>query len=365
MSMNSTIDANAFSAALKKLVAAVPKKSAVPALTGILAEFTGDSCRLTAGDLNVWMRASLPADGDTFSLVFPDPQNMERICGHFKGELSVELWGTEDAQKAALRCGGKGAEFPVMPTQNYPKIPACEPTAIYRTGAESLYGRIKSVKYATAHWNSKNLTLGGVRFEGAHVFCVDGQRMAVNDDKGLTVKEPFIIPAPAMEHLKAFGKEEIGVAVGKRYVNFEGGSVSLLCRRMEPVDGIHVETSIPRTSKEAYHVDRKKYSDTIQYLLACAKGMRTPYALFRGGCLTVWNGDAMYQAKVETAGESELEYAFDLRYMKDALTQFSGEEYVQIKTSGGISPLVLSAGGAATALVLTVRLGGAWMKDAA
>lgn len=362
--MKSIIDAKSFSAALKKAAAVVPKKSSVPALTGILAEFTEDSCRLTATDLNVWMRATCGSDGDAFSFIFPDAQGLERLCRRFDGKLTVELWEKEEEQTVTLRGDGKAAEFPVLSAQDYPESPGCEAPADYHTDAAVLYERVKSVKYAT-RWIDQKPTLSGVRFEGAHVFCVDGFRMAVNDDAGLTVKEPFIVPASSLAYLKEFGKADIAIAAGAKYVSFASGDAALLCRRIEASDSIHVETAIPRTSAETYHVDREQFADAIRYLLDCSAGMRQPYVLFRDKHLTLWNGKATYQAKVETDGAAEKEYAFDLRYMKDALTQFSGEKYVQIKTSGGISPLVLSAGGGATALVLTVRLGGAWMKGAA
>lgn len=64
-----TVDARAFADAMSK-VSKVLKKSALPMLEEIAVSIKDDRCALTATDLETWLVAELPAQGDDLSFVF-------------------------------------------------------------------------------------------------------------------------------------------------------------------------------------------------------------------------------------------------------------------------------------------------------
>lgn len=202
--MNSTVDAGQFAAALKKVGSVVPTKTGITELKSVLAEFSADTCRLTGTDLNDWLSVEIPARGDDFAFTIPYQSNLGRLCKRYSGKLLVDLWGRDDKQKATLVCTDKASEFPVNGVGFFPARPSFEAANEYVSNAAELYDRVKSVSYASQYHSTKP-ELDGIRFEGNHVWCLDGQRMAVSDDKKLHVQDRFILPAQSLEYLKLFG----------------------------------------------------------------------------------------------------------------------------------------------------------------
>lgn len=89
--LRATVDAKAFSAAMKKVGAVVPKNSVIPALNGVCVRFTGGRCTLTGTNLTTWILAEIPASGDDFAFVFSKCRDVERACRYFEGDVTLEL----------------------------------------------------------------------------------------------------------------------------------------------------------------------------------------------------------------------------------------------------------------------------------
>lgn len=64
-----TVDARAFADAMSK-VSKVPKKSAIPILEEVAVSIKAGCCTLAATDMDTWLAAELPAQGDDMSFVF-------------------------------------------------------------------------------------------------------------------------------------------------------------------------------------------------------------------------------------------------------------------------------------------------------
>lgn len=64
-----TVDARAFADAMSK-VSRVLKKSALPMLEEIAVSVKDGRCTLAATDMDTWLVAELPAQGDDMSFVF-------------------------------------------------------------------------------------------------------------------------------------------------------------------------------------------------------------------------------------------------------------------------------------------------------
>lgn len=350
-SMKSSVNAEAFADALKK-ISVVLKKAVIPQIGQVRTAFTEGVCTLTATDMNIWMTTAVPAAGDAFSFVFQNTKSIAGALLHCTGELTLELFQSGGQPMLSMVCGDRSAEVKVWDAEIYPVHPAVDARQTYTTRADVLLKRVNRVKYA-ARFQMSRPELGGVRFEDNHVWCVDGNRMAVNDSPDLTVSERFIVPVDALKHLKAFGRSNLEIQVGERYAAFSGGGLTLCCRLLDASDRLRVETALPQKPVETYRVERRQYTDAIRYLSDCAGGMKKRSIHFRRGTLLLVGEDAKFSAKVGVFGSCEMEYAFDLGYMKDALEQFAGAEMIQM-SSGGVSPIVLNAG-ADTAMVMPQR----------
>lgn len=361
--MKSTVDARAFADALKKL-SRVLKSAAIPVIENIQVEFTEDQCMLTATDLDTWMIAKIPAHGDTFSFTLRNTVNVARACGYFNGDIQMELAGEKETARILMRCGGKTGEFSVDMEEHPPKAPVVDPQESYFVNARTILARVKRIKYATASIPAKPV-LAGIHFHGTKLWCTDGYRAAISEDSELKVDDHFSLKADALQHLRAFGSTPVRLDVGARYAVFWNEDLSLYIRLLDAGAGPDLEAAWPKQVKEQYSIDRSRYLEAVKYLKEFSGGAAKQPAVFENRKVTFCGGDSKFSVELPILGECGIAYAFDLRYMQDALEQMSGSDTVSVSVSSCLEPILLGDGDGNTAMVLPVRLRAEWIRKAA
>lgn len=360
--MRSTVSASDFAEAIKKVSSAIRSAPVISELGQVRVDFDGDTCRLSASDLTVWMSAEIAAAGDSFSFLLNDTKTVTKASKHFTGNLSFESLGDEKGMRVRMYCADREGEFAVHDSKLCPEYPHMECEQRYAINAEQLYRRVDNISYATRITDSKPV-LSGVRFQGNTVWCVDGYRMAVSEADDLSVEKPFILPADALHHLRLFGDRVVELSVGQKYAEFAADGLKLCCRLLMPEDALRIQDAIPQKSRETYSVDRKQYKDALRYLRECCSDRKEP-VLFNRGKLMLEHRNAKYSAQIDVRGECDIRYAFDPAYMRDALEQFDGADHISIGVSSENGPIILSAGGTDTALLLPVRMRSEWQNAA-
>jgi DNA polymerase III sliding clamp (beta) subunit (PCNA family) len=352
--MKSKVDAAAFAAAVKN-VSGILKKSKVPQLAQVRVQFADDACRVSATDMTAWLSADISAGGDEFSFVFRNTKKLLRVLSHLKGELTVEPFGSENDPNVYLHTSEMAGEFPVLGDTVHEEIPRIVPKHRYAVNPETLRLRVESVSYATSIREGRPAS-AGVRFQDKRIWSVDGYRMAIHEDGALNVSAPFILPAAALKHLSVFKACEGELLVGKDYAAITADGLTLTCPLVERSDELQIETVLPKKYAETYQVSRRQYLDALRYLTDCTNTKEQIGVVFDGGRLIAHDRHGKYAAKVQIAdGSSEVRYAFNLAYMKQALEHFKDMEYVQVNAISGFSPIVLR-GGSVTAMVLPLRM---------
>ncbi len=79
-----------FRLALKKVYGAAAPKGPFTALSQATLFFSRNSCTIACCNLNQWCQATIPAQGDEFSLTLYDTQRLLDACAYFSGELHLE-----------------------------------------------------------------------------------------------------------------------------------------------------------------------------------------------------------------------------------------------------------------------------------
>ena len=361
--MKATVDARAFYEAMKTVSGAI-SRSPVPILEQIRVDFLDGKCRLTASDLALWLIKEIPAEGDSFSFMFSNTANVVRACRYFDGEMCVELRGEEDDMKVLFSVSGKTGVFSAEDGNMSPVCPVEEARYSYAIDAPALLERVKKVRYATVV-NTSRPELVGVRFDGRHVWCVDGYRMAVNEDDSLNVERQFILPANGLLQLKVFPGGKTELSIGEKYAVFSAWGIRLVIRQLFTTDELYANKAIPSNSAETYSVERKQLLDAVRYLDGCSHGMRAHTAVFHGGTLTTKNGENEYSATLNVNGNSSIVFAVDLSHLKEALEHMSDENTVRVSVTSDHSPIILRSGAADTALIMPVRVRDEWRGNAA
>ena len=348
--MKSTVDAKAFASALKK-IGGLPKTSKTPEFMQVHAMFSEKNCRLTATDLSAWFSVDIPADGDTFAVVFSDTKALARASTHFGGRMTLEL--DEAAHSFTVACGGKSGKFSALNAAIFPETPQFDALDRYNVRVDELYDRIKSISYATCV-SETHPSLAGIHFQDNRVWGIDGQRLAIHESSWLNVSSHFALNAASLSFLREFNKCRGELAVGEKYASVKSKNLLLTMRRMEN-DSIQIDRLLPKDTGEVYWVDRKQYLDALNYLRDCGGGLRAT-VVFENGRLILDGKSGSYTASVLTGKDFKVSYAYDLSYMRDALKQFDGRNQVRISAVSATTPIVLSDGLGATALLMPVQV---------
>ena len=282
-----TVDARAFADAMSK-VSKVPKKSAIHILEEVAVSIKDDRCALTATDLETWLVAELPAQGDDMSFVFQRTKDVMKACAHFEGELALTL-DTEDKKnwKLELHCGQRAATFTAASHEDYPECRTVENDASLRVNAAELFCSVERVRYAVQRADpSTNPKAACIQFRGNRIFSLDGRRMACDSQPDTVFPLPCLLSGDALVHLKAFGESEVTMQVDERAVCFSSGTLKLYARRYG-ADTYDPDTAIPQKYQEVITVRTDELIRELTYLKECAGVCAYPYVRFAGENLSM------------------------------------------------------------------------------
>lgn len=363
--MRTVVDAKAFHEALKKASAATAKTKHNAPSEQVCVNISDGICRVTGTDCSTWVSAELPAQGEGFSFVFQNTGKILRVCKHFSGNLTLELTTTahrygRNVLELSLSCGERSAMFSVCEDQGVHELPLMdESVQTYQINAHALLERVQHIRYAAGRSNDRPY-LNGIRFQDKRIWSIDGYRMAVNEDEHLTVRQPFILPMPALLRLKECGQADVELSVGENYARFSGEGILLYCRVLTAKDSLTPESVIPKNLPNCYRINRNQYLDELKYLTECvSKPSNTP-VLYDAGRLIAFDNGAMIRTAVDVIGNGSDQHALNMRFILEALGQFAGSEYVTLHSGGRYSPVVITAEGAGTAFIMPVRAAKSW-----
>ena len=360
--MRANVDAKAFVQALDR-VSSLIRKSAIPVLNAVLVRFGEDRCTLTSTNIDAYLSAALPAQGDAFAFLLDRPRETARAFRQFEGELAIEQTeageGGRRRIKLALSCGPRSAElYPFLP-EDFPRYPSWELKRSFTANANRLYARVERVKYAVGvpRKEEARACIVSVQFSGNRIYALDGYRMAWDTDPELDVPAPFMASPDALEHLKLFGEQTVSVQMGERYANVTDGVTSLLFRLPEG-ELFKLDSALTDKFRAEFQVSPKEFLAELKYLKQSLRGNRAHVVRFSGGALLAESVGERYATKISATGCEGVEFGFNLDYMTDALEPFKKEPSVNMKVSAGsLGPIVIEAQGRSDrAMVLPVQL---------
>lgn len=352
--MKASVDAELFYDAIKK-ASAVPVRSSIPVLEQVMVEVKDGICRLTGSNLEQYLTAELPAQGEHFSFLFLNTAEVVKACKFFTGELLLDYTPMEKHKGGlTMQNGGRFCRLEVTDTEDYPTLPVVEPEQTCRTNAAELLSRFKRVQYAVAKDTSRPV-LTGAQFRDNQLIGIDGYRMAVNTDESLRVGKPFSLPVKPMRFLSLFGTADVEIAVGKRWASISNPHMCLYTRILEG-EVFNADNAIPKTWREEHRLDKVQLIRELQYLGQFVRNERHHYVRFEDGVLSATTTNGRYRTRLENFGQSDAVFAFDCSYMLDALNQFKNDGEIFLRVSNHVSPIVLTNGKGDLALVLPLKL---------
>ena len=253
--MKITVDRNELWQGIDTVLDAVPSKPALPVLANILLEADGETLSLAATDLDLSIRAEIPAAIEKKGRITVPARTLAEITREWPdAELSIEVQddrlklsgrlGKADSKKGVYSLSGMAAdEFPNMPT-------SLEGVGLTLGDDEAdtsvLVDMINKTAFAVSRDDTRpvlNGVLWRIDSQGMQMVATDGSRLAcyklaidlkdqVKDDEESSV----IVPPQALSQIvKLLGGQggPVKITLGETQVLFEVGHKKLLSRLIE------------------------------------------------------------------------------------------------------------------------------------
>ncbi|HVM58319.1 MAG TPA: DNA polymerase III subunit beta [Gaiellaceae bacterium] len=347
---------------------AVSTRTSVQILSGILLEARGSELRLAATDMEVSLRAAVPAqvDGDG-AIVLPGRTLLDIARLLPADEVVIEHKPTESV--VHVTSGSASYTLNAFNPEDFPRLPDVEAIPTFPVHRESLLETIARVARAASRDESRPVLTGIlVQFSAAGTIVMaatDSYRLAVKETplEGTVPDLEAIVPGRALQELTrlAAAGDEIEIGVHENQVLFVTDGIWLTTRR---IDGQfpNYRQLLPESFEHELTLPRGELLDVVRRAAVMIQ-RSTPLQLrFAEGELTVVArthevGESRESMPVAFAGDP-LEIGFNADFLRDGLESIVGDD-VRVKLISPLRPAVLQGDADDfTYLVMPIRLPG-------
>jgi len=337
--------------ALQVVSRAISTRTTLPILNNILLETTSEGLSLTATNLEIGIRKVVPAEVlEEGTTTVP-----ARLLTDFVSSLpdeSLEMSLDLASQTLSLRCGRFDTHIKCIEAEEFPPGPRPDEGDQFTIPLEDLLGAIDQTQMAASTDEARPVLTGVLlHIEEAQrtLAATDGHRLAVrklpaNGAGGLDAR--LIVPARALAELgRAFRGEteevEVIVSKARNQIFFRAGTSEVTSRL---IDGTYPNYSqvIPNKSSTVIKVPTGELTQTVRAVSLFARDSANVIRLRAGegglvlSATTNEVGDSKAELNAAVDG-SDIQIAFNARYLLDALTAIGGDE-VELRFDGPLSP---------------------------
>jgi DNA polymerase III subunit beta len=362
-----TVAKDELAQALGVVSRALSARTSVQILSGILLEARAGELRLAATDMELSLRATVPAqiEGDG-AIVLPG-KTLVDIARLLPGDdVTIEHRAAESVVR--VTAGSASYTLNTYNAEDFPRLPELDVVNTFGVERESLLETIGRVARAASRDESRPVLTGIlVQFGGGRLVmaATDSYRLAVKETSfsGTVPDLEAIVPGRALQELAriAGSGDEVEIGVQENQVLFSIGGVWLTTRR---IDGQfpNYKQLLPEEFAYELTLPRVELLEVIRRAAVMIQ-RATPLQLrFAEGELTV-------VARTHEVGESKesmpvaytdepLEIGFNADFLRDGLELLDTDD-VRVKLISPLRPAVLQGeGDDFTYLVMPIRLPG-------
>ena len=361
-----TVSRDALAQKLGIVARGVSSRTAVQILSGILLRSEGDQLHLAATDMELSLRASLPARVESEgSVVVPGKLLVDLVRQLPAEEVRIEH-GADDGV-LRITSGASNSQVNTFAAADFPRLPELD-VQLHSLKAAAVLETIGRVRRAASRDESRPVLTGIlVRFEPGKLV------MAATDSYRLSVKETpleadvpeleAIVPARALEELSriAAGAETLELGVRENQVIFGADGVWLTSRR---IDGQfpNFKQLLPDTFEHVVALNRAEVLEVVRRTSVLAQRNSPLRLRFAEGELVISSqtqdvGESRESLPIQYVGEA-LEIGFNAEFLRDGLDSVEGDE-VTINLISPLRPGLLKGGGGDFwYLIMPIRLAG-------
>ena len=335
--MEVQLERDAFSKGLQMVQNIVEPRQTLPILANVLLEAEGEILRVTATDLAVGARVSVPAKVAAPGAITLSARKLGEIVKELPpAPLSIKV---QDATGVVLRCGGVSYKLVGLAAEDFPAVVPTTSVAWISHEGKALKEMLTRTAFAMSHDESR-YALNGVLFSvqsgRIRVVATDGHRLAVaaralpNGAGSAT----GIVPRKAVQEVvRVLGAgEDVQVALVENQVILKMPNFVLVARLIEG-QFPNYEQVVPKGHPCRLVISRSALAAALRRVSVLSEERTKPIKLLLSpGALklTASNpelGEAEESLSVDYRGE-ELAIGFNSRYVLDALGAVEADEVV-------------------------------------
>jgi DNA polymerase III subunit beta len=359
-------------AALGVVSRAVSARTSVQILSGILLEAQGNELRLAATDMELSLRANVPAqiDGDG-AIVLPGKTLVDIARLLPADEVAIEHKPAESV--VHVTSGSASYTLHTYNPEDFPRLPELDAVQTFSVDREPLLETIQRVARAASRDESRPVLTGVlVSFTGGKLVmaATDSYRLAVKETEldGSAPELEAIVPSRALQELARIAShgDTVEVGVHENQVLFSagssGGGVAWLTTRRIDGQFPNYRQLLPEQFEHELSLPRAEVLEVVRRASVMIQ-RATPLQLrFAEGELTAIArthevGESQESMPVAFTGET-LEIGFNADFLRDGLESMDGDD-VRFKLISPLRPAVLQGeNDDFTYLVMPIRLPG-------
>jgi len=327
----------------------VEPRQTLPILANVLIETESDAVRVTATDLEVGARVSIPAKVAKGGTITVSARKLSEIVRELPAAaLSLKV-GENSA--VSLRCGGASYRMVGLGSEDFPAVVPAAPSAWLTIQAKMLRDMLAQTTFAISHDESR-FALNGVLFsfqpKELRLVATDGHRLAVASrsvGEGLSGTTGIVPRKAVVEIARVLGaSEDVQIAITENQFVLQMPNFVMTARLIEG-QFPNYEAVLPRAHPGKLVIPRAALMAALRRVSVMAEERNKPVKLLlRPGALVLSAashdlGEAEEALEVQYSGD-EVSIGFNSRYVLEALAPIETDDVV-FEFKDGLSPGVV------------------------
>jgi DNA polymerase III subunit beta len=347
--MDVVLDRDAFLKGLQMVHNIVEPRQTLPILANVLIETEQDAVRVTATDLEVGARVSIPAKVAKGGTITVSARKLSEIVRELPSASLTLRVG--DNAAVSLRCGGASYRMVGLAADDFPAVVPAAPAAWLTLEAKMLRDMLAQTTFAVSHDESR-FALNGVLFalqpKELRLVATDGHRLAVatrSVGEGLSGATGIVPRKAVVEISRVLGvSEDVQIAITENQFVLQMPNFVMTARLIEG-QFPNYEAVMPKGHPGKLVIPRAGLMAALRRVSVMAEERNKPVKLLlRPGALVLSAashelGEAEEALEVQYAGE-EVSIGFNSRYVLEALAPIEHDDVV-FEFKDGLSPGVV------------------------
>ena len=347
--MEVVLDRDAFLKGLQMVQNIVEPRQTLPILANVLIETESETIRLTATDLEVGARVTVPARVASKGSITISARKLAEIVKELPA-TSVTL-KVGDNSAVSLRCGGVSYKLVGLAADDFPPVVPASSATWLTLEAKGLREMLTHTSFAVSH-DETRYALNGVLFviqaKEMRVVATDGHRLAIATRGLAQTATPVtgIVPRKAIAEIQRVlgAGEEVQIAITENQFVLQMPNFVMTARLIEG-QFPNYEAVIPKGHPGKLPLSRPALISALRRVSVMAEERNKPVKLtlsptsLKLSASSSELGEAEEALTVDYAGE-EVAIAFNSRYVIEALSPMEDDAIV-FEFKDALSPGVI------------------------